>query len=115
MQLAAGTAPKRPCQPFAPFAQEEAALQRPLDRELRIRRLLLIPSQAPLEAGTAARVQAAIRRNWLRNHPGLPAPEPAPAFSTRLIHPLLGPAPAASPRTVQRYATSPCPAPASAE
>jgi hypothetical protein len=117
MQLAAGTAPKRPYKPFAPFAQEEVAFQRPLDRELRIRRLLLIPSQAPLEAGTAARVQAAIRRNWLRNHPGLPAPEPppAPAFSTRLIHPLRGPAPASSPGTVQRYATSPYPAPASAE
>lgn len=112
---AAGSAPKGPYQPFAAFPQEEVAVQRPLDRELRIRRLLLIPSQAPLEAGTAARVQAAIRRNWLRNHPGLPAPEPAPAFSTGLIHPLLGPAPAASPRTVQRYATPPCPAPASAE
>jgi hypothetical protein len=119
-QRAAGTEPKRPDEPFAPFApfaQEALAFQHRLDRELRIRRLLLIPSHAPMAPDTAIRVRTALQRYRLRNAPALPPAElpPAPAFSTRLIQPLRGPLPAPSPGTVQRYATSPYPGPASAE
>jgi len=111
---ATGAAPRRPDQPDM---QKAAEVSRTIAHELRVRRRLLIPGNAPLDAASATRVRAAIRRYRLRNPPALPPAEipPAPAFSTRLIHPLRGPRPSPAPRTVQRYATSPYPAPAPAE